>query len=809
MKGDFSRIRFNPAKQYTAVLQQQGRVSLDADSNEEVAIEAHLRETTNVDVIGPYGGPIGDAGFELAIVGAEIFIQPGRYYVDGLLVENPRVQSYDQQPHLDNPALSARDILTAVLQGSTAQFRLEVWQRLVTELDDRCLQEPALGQADTTVRLQTVWRVVGSIQTTGTTGNIGTLTHLELSTANIARGSSYEDPVSRLAPCCQTMYGRPRLLRTGSMGADTSAAGDDCGCDPVPAAGYQGLENQLYRVEIHQPGDLSTATFKWSRENGSVVAQVLQASGPVVTVSSLGPDANLGFLPGQWVELSDDTDLFGETPNQPGTLYQILSTTPATLQVTLTASVVGLDTSRNARMRRWEQNGSTATSTGVPLSSTAVALENGIEVTFQKGSYESGDYWTIPARTANGQIEWPPCGADRSFFQPAKFAEIHAAPLACLHGRTKGRYTDLLAAKQAANRLFAIDDCRLLFPPLTALQSNASDAIHVTATSWTNDDVMTVDALLENGLAVTFDQAPVCPWGGGNFRVTLERPLVKEPGFEFDAASLPAPDGTDIFLRSELVLDPPDGIDVSGNQVNWLLPVGKTQSSLWLYKILNILAAGTGGNGYSRVRVKLPGSCVFADGTDGNSIYLDGAGLGKTATRASDGNPSVGLVLPSGLSAKASDFESWFYLAPTALIADVAIQAVESKGPVAANSVTVLANTKGRMTGLQTGTGTSAIAVKSMQAVITMTYAPIADTTLALTLSGTGVGSVVSIQSTVVVPKGQISTTVPIRIASSPGRTADKVTLEASVQTALGNFPWSKPPSLAIKGAVSGRVIGK
>ena len=34
MKGDFSRIRFAPSRNYTAVLQQQGRVALDADQNE-------------------------------------------------------------------------------------------------------------------------------------------------------------------------------------------------------------------------------------------------------------------------------------------------------------------------------------------------------------------------------------------------------------------------------------------------------------------------------------------------------------------------------------------------------------------------------------------------------------------------------------------------------------------------------------------------------------------------------------------------------------------------------------------------------
>ena len=39
MRGDFSRIRFNPGKNYTAVLEQQGRVALDADANEQCFIE--------------------------------------------------------------------------------------------------------------------------------------------------------------------------------------------------------------------------------------------------------------------------------------------------------------------------------------------------------------------------------------------------------------------------------------------------------------------------------------------------------------------------------------------------------------------------------------------------------------------------------------------------------------------------------------------------------------------------------------------------------------------------------------------------
>ena len=100
MKGDFSRIRFTPEKNYTAVLQQQGRVALDADANEQTAIDAYLRDTTNVDLIGSHGAPAKDAGFGIWIENGKIRIGRGRYYVDGILVENDRDRDYCDQPFL-------------------------------------------------------------------------------------------------------------------------------------------------------------------------------------------------------------------------------------------------------------------------------------------------------------------------------------------------------------------------------------------------------------------------------------------------------------------------------------------------------------------------------------------------------------------------------------------------------------------------------------------------------------------------------------------------------------------------------------
>jgi hypothetical protein len=826
MRGDFSRIRFNPAKHFTAVLEQQGRVALDADTNERTAIEAYLRDTANVDVIGRYGGPIGDAGFAIKVQGGEILIEPGRYYVEGILVENDAERHFDKQPHLIHPAYNAQQLLAAVIEGEgqiTAQLSLEVWQRLVTQLDDGCLREPALGQADTTARLQTVWRVVGTLQGANTNrmimnrgsipgAGIGPITYVP---SGDSATSSYENPVSQLSSCCQSMYGQRLRARVGAMGADTGRGNNECGCQPIPSAGYQGLENQLYRVEIHAGGTLDSATFKWSRENGSLVAKVTNISGTVVTVNSLGPDANLGFQAGQWVELSNDTNLFGEPANQPGQLYQIASLGPGPLQVTLATPVTGIRTARNARMRRWDQSGTTASAQGIPLSSSAVLLENGIEVTFRAGNYEPGDYWTIPARTANGEIDWPPCSSDGNFFQPPQFTRIYTAPLACIH----------LRADNAIDRLsysfgrFQVDDCRLLFPPLTALaQVQTPPALHVQSVSWVNDDVMTVDAFLQTGLSITLDEAPSCPWSGANFQVTMESPALADPilAWEGNVPGLPAPGnfpaGTDVFGRTVAALDPPLGITVAGTTVNWLLPAVTRgvamYSAYYLYGVLNAALKANKPSGFARVRIRLVGGAVYTAGAAGN-LYLDGLNFGSTSSRQSDSSPCIALGLPSGNALRASDFEGWFYLAPSVQITAAAIQLMDNTNIVGSNQVTVVVDYNGTITGLQT-TGANASApttVTAVEAVITLSYKVVSETTLTFQLNGTGVGTVVNMQSTATVSPGQASITVPIQIATNPGVDAtgkpitDTVTLSVSAAGLFGNLPFNQQPSLAITGS--------
>ncbi len=508
MKGDFSRLRFSPKKNYTSVLQQQGRVSLDADANEQCLIDNYLRSVSTVDTLGRAGGPAHDEGFRISVRNNRIHIGSGRYYVEGILCVNEHDRSYTNQPFLIEqtlpPAQTDTALLNSLQSGSISglQVSLQAWQRMVTALDDPSLLEPALGQADTTTRLQTVWQVVAigltSFQTQALSGTVTVTNGSAIVTAGDGFTSNIQTSQQLLFACdsTQTPYeiasiasaasftlaanyagasatttaslvngnqnccgcGQPPVTRLpipGKMSAQTGGSSADCSCEPTPPAGYRGLENQLYRVEIHESGDESNATFKWSRENASVVVPVNSApSGSLVWVDSIGMDPNLGFSVNDWVEFSDDSNEFGLPPNQPGGLYQIQAITQGSGSWCLTMDrSVSADPSLNARMRRWDQFGSSATSNGVVLSTAPLPLENGIEIQFIPGNYNTGDYWLIPARTATGNIEWPPPDNDDSVFLHPRYTHIYSAPLAYIEWNS-------------TTSSVSVKDCRVAFSPL-------------------------------------------------------------------------------------------------------------------------------------------------------------------------------------------------------------------------------------------------------------------------------------------------------------------------------------------------------
>jgi len=179
MKGDFTRDTFDPARHYSGVLLQQGRVQLDADANEQSAILLHYLRTLTRDIVGPHAGPVNECGFEIIteqnsnrldsivdearrkylqaeIGNGNFVIGPGRYYVDGILVENEQAILYSEQPGYPFAGSSSPEGLTA---GMAALVYLDVWERHITFLEDDHIREAALGGRDTCTRAQVVWQV--------------------------------------------------------------------------------------------------------------------------------------------------------------------------------------------------------------------------------------------------------------------------------------------------------------------------------------------------------------------------------------------------------------------------------------------------------------------------------------------------------------------------------------------------------------------------------------------------------------------------------------------------------------------------
>src|SRR3954470_24190938 len=98
MGADVSRVRFDPLRDFAGVVLQQGRLLLDGDFNEYVALlDRRLRaETCDLTSPGPDPNHAGVAwvprqtpsGFQVVAAGNALAIGRGRMYVDGLLAEN-------------------------------------------------------------------------------------------------------------------------------------------------------------------------------------------------------------------------------------------------------------------------------------------------------------------------------------------------------------------------------------------------------------------------------------------------------------------------------------------------------------------------------------------------------------------------------------------------------------------------------------------------------------------------------------------------------------------------------------------------
>lgn len=578
MKGDFSRKTFKKVKNFSGVLKQQGRVSLDAEHNELDDILKHHRRTRTIDIIGKCGAPVHADGFEIRHPGGgpkNLLISTGRFYVDGLLCElHPFTQipvtfpegidnqvevaelkvdgqEFDkhQWVHIftdENPegilalinavntstnTLTFNRNISSLHGGTSPRLRrmipysgqqdyqdpadwqptprrtylvyLDVWERHITFIEDEELKEVALGGPDTATRT----KIISQVKILG-----------------VNRYTECKDvpPFSELFP--------PSGARLKSQAVGVPEAEDPCLINLD--GGYKGVENRLYRVEVHQggepyvwprpavasvdiaefpegeansiivssldvegnllevgqlvelftqqtdsagaPGDLAhithiedttltldrdvshlsgdnsrqlrqVASFKWSRDNGSIAFAVeeFRADATEVKVKSLGRDKVLGLRVGEWVEISDDiSDLKGEA----GTLAQIVDPiNEAEKIIKLSRPISGFSTAARAKVRRWDQKTDT-----VAVAAGPIDLEDGVQVLFSGSNYRTGDYWMFAARTLTGEVE-------ELDYEPPHGIKHHYCKLAVVAWQDYGKVE--------------IKDCRPPFSPLTEIET--------------------------------------------------------------------------------------------------------------------------------------------------------------------------------------------------------------------------------------------------------------------------------------------------------------------------------------------------
>jgi Family of unknown function (DUF6519)/FHA domain len=417
MYGDFSRVLDSRLGQFSGVLAQQGRYLLDAELNEQGALLLDYIRRLTVDLVGPFAGPAGqDSAFAVKVMVDQsgekcngIELSPGHYYVYGLVCEAP-----EPGPQL---AFEPRPAPFVVY--------LRVWEQSVSAIQAPELLDPALALqvSDTARRAQVRCRPHVGMHLPGEEAD---LTGLERN-ALIKEFDVYNK------------RSRPQMAARAYATTDPEESPTT-----TPVAGaYRGVENQLYRVEIHTPGPAQEASFKWSRDNGSAEFAIDALNGGdgsyQATVPSMGRHPGGGLEVQDWVEVVDDHwSPFGD----PRPMLQVQSVSAAAGLVTLAspagAAPLAFHAGLHPLLRRWDQRpGDPASYDGIAVEQAYghwYEIEDGVQIQFHPDtvSFERGDYWLVPARTSTSSVIWPTTNG-QALARVPHGPPRYLAPLALVH----------------------------------------------------------------------------------------------------------------------------------------------------------------------------------------------------------------------------------------------------------------------------------------------------------------------------------------------------------------------------------------
>ncbi|MDD5036499.1 MAG: DUF6519 domain-containing protein [Methylococcaceae bacterium] len=402
MSGDKAKISYDENQHYRSVVMQQGRVTLEADWNEQGQIISEEIRKEALDFVGPSGAP--DEGYAVSKGGDggvyDLSLSPGTLYVGGMRVSldaKPSTDYGDQADWLDSKGDPDWVPVPESLPNTNEYVYLLLREQEISAVEDSALLEVALGGPDTATRTRLIQRIVR--HSTKQQDCPSALDEL-LKGRWKDQGLAFD-------------YDTLRLESKASLAVDfvDSAASSDP-CQPQSTGGYLGAENQLIRVKI-----VDSATLVWGYDNASFLYRVKEVDNnkelelntrPVDSSRQPKQDQAVEILRaaaklsnGEYVAAADGfvTTLSADYKPDSQLVELTLSLPPEYPQ-----DPVSYLASNPIFLRVWQETVSFTAGTPVPLKGT------GLTVTLTpdaNGHFHAGDFWLFAVRPGSPTEVYP------------------------------------------------------------------------------------------------------------------------------------------------------------------------------------------------------------------------------------------------------------------------------------------------------------------------------------------------------------------------------------------------------------------
>ncbi len=420
MGSDRARASYDPKQGYRAVVMQQGRVTVEADWNEQRRIDGEELRVETLDFVGPAG--TSDDGYRIIETGQpavppfDFSVGAGTMYVGGVRVTLEAAVDYNQQDewldHIGDPDWV--DLPSPNQPPGDELIYLYVREQEVSAVEDSALREVALGGPDTAARARLIQHIVRL--PTAAADCAAALADAEKKWAS--EGLSFDPAAMRLLPQSLLQISFPPLPPPDP-------------CEPQAPGGYLGADNQMIRIQISGPNK-----FLWGYDNASFLYRVDVVDPQTVHLQSRPVDAFHQPRAGQAVEVLRSAAKLanGEYVASASGVVATLTApyNPDTQNIALPAPLPAEYGDGNPAhpapprvfMRVWEQE-----ITFTP--GTAVALGNtGLQVTLTTSGgapFHPGAYWMIAVRPSTPAKVYPQRYLDGP--QPPDGPRLWACPL--------------------------------------------------------------------------------------------------------------------------------------------------------------------------------------------------------------------------------------------------------------------------------------------------------------------------------------------------------------------------------------------